>query len=179
MRTQVGVLNRLVLNHLGSSTARLWCCIGPFKTIVRSLLSGGFEGTKPIRNNKIIIRSVMFAKIVLSAAMAPSQVATRSQDLPILTLTMTFPLSHRWSQKERNRKERQTCCRDHVSGGPRGARIKGGHLKIGFWCEILHEPCQSQCCFQGKSTEKATPRQKQCLTEARSRQQHALQSAKF
>ena len=27
IHTQVGVVNRLVLNHLGSSTARLWCCL--------------------------------------------------------------------------------------------------------------------------------------------------------
>ena len=34
IRTQVGFLNGLVLNHLGSSTARLWCCSVqyPFKT---------------------------------------------------------------------------------------------------------------------------------------------------
>ena len=27
IHTQVGVVNRLVLNHLGRSTARLWCCL--------------------------------------------------------------------------------------------------------------------------------------------------------
>ena len=27
IHTQVGVVNRLVLNHLGSSTARFWCCL--------------------------------------------------------------------------------------------------------------------------------------------------------